>query len=216
MKMGFEEGKHFIWSLDFLSPRTSFVGRGLYERFDWDSMRNTTARTGNESGEFYRGRLQVLASLADFSNFDVVVDLGAANERIREFLPQHIRYIPVDYIKYSDDTYMCDLNSNFPDAVSANYELAKTLMVSSGNIAYITDWKQYLYNITNNSYCLLLSIGYALGKKPTFGAKKSHIFSHQIILEMQRLGFMLTDARDYRLVEECLKFEKEPLHTCDR
>ena len=205
--MGFVEGKHFIGPLDLLSS-CNLLGRRLYAKLDWDAPQNEAQRNRVETDEYFRGRLLILSSLADFSKFDTVVDLGAANERVREFLPQRIRYVPVDKLRYSADTFICDLNSDFPDAELVNYEPEKTLFISAGNINYISDWKQYLFRVAQNSSCLLLAKSYALGRLPNFIAKSSYTFAHQIIIEMQKLGFVLTAALDYRLIVECLKFER--------
>ena len=40
-----------------------------------------------------------------FEKVETVIDIGAANGRIKEFLPRHVQYIPVDYIPYSSETY---------------------------------------------------------------------------------------------------------------
>ena len=36
----------------------------------------------------------------------------------------------------------------------------------------------------------------------------SVVFNHQIILEMQKLGFTLTEAHDYHLKVDIMKFER--------
>ena len=43
----------------------------------------------------------MVARIIDFEKVETVIDIGAANGRIKEFLPRHVQYIPVDYIPYS-------------------------------------------------------------------------------------------------------------------
>jgi hypothetical protein len=214
-KMGFKEGEQFVWSLDFSNyaskNKESFggaTGGGIYDTFEWRSNKNPSIIHENSRDDFSQNRLLALSSLANWQKYETVLDLGAANERLREFLPDNVRYIPVDYIKYSNQTLFCDLNKEFPDSAMLHYSPRNTIMVSSGNLCYISDWKGHLANIAKNSAALLLSTGYALGRIPAFGAKKSFAFSFDIIIEMQKHNFQLTAACDYRLLQECLLFER--------
>lgn len=44
---------------------------------------------------------------------DIVCDLGAGAQQLRTFLPNNVRYVPVDCVKAHDDTWVADFNSDF-------------------------------------------------------------------------------------------------------
>jgi hypothetical protein len=207
MRMGFNEHFHFEWALD-VTKNPKYGGGGYYFPLNWKDKKNQLAISDNATDEFYNGRLMTLFSMIDLTTYQSVVDLGAGNERAREFLPVHISYYPVDYIQHTAQTILYDLNADFPDSLMLGYSSESTVIVSSGNISYISDWKTYLKQISENCCCLLLSMGYALGEFPLYGAKRSHLFSNEVIIEMSNFGFLLTGSLDFRLRQQCMRFEK--------
>lgn len=53
--------------------------------------------------------------MLEWNKYEKVIDLGAANERLRNFIPKEIKYIPVDYLKYTDSTLVMNINKyEFP------------------------------------------------------------------------------------------------------
>ena len=209
--MGFEEGKHFVWAIDFCGdekcPR-------LWKHTEWnDRVKNADALEASEKSEQVLSKMKVVSRLIDFDKFNTLVDLGAANERIRSFIPQKIRYIPVDYIPYSNDTVLCDLNKyEFPEAENFGYNPGKTCIISISNIPYCRDWHWYLNMIANNCECFIFS-------KQDFARmnreyRRTHwtyynaAFNHEYLLYMLKLNFVLTDAVDFRLTSEIYRFER--------
>jgi len=209
--MGFEEGKHFLWAIDFCGdskcPR-------LWKHIEWNDRENNAASLeAAEKSEQVLSCLKVVARMIDFDKFDTLIDVGAANERIRPFLPQGIRYIPVDYIRYSDDTVLCDINKDeFPNSKKLEYDPQKTCIISIGHIPYCRKWRLYLNDISKNCTCFIL------GKRDfarinrefrrTHWSYYNTAFNHEYVLYTIKLGFSLTDVVDFRLTNEIYKFEK--------
>lgn len=205
--MGFIEDKHFIWAIAFTGddkcPR-------LWRHTEWkDRAENGGNLKTIETGEYCLSRLEIAARLIDFSNYKTVIDIGAANERIRTFLPKGITYIPVDYISYSEETIICDINKyEFPSACNPQ----KTCVLSMENIQYCRDWHWYLEQIAKNCSCFILGhddfARISREYRKTHWSRYNALFDHQIICYMLKLGFELTDAVDFRLKTTCYKFEK--------
>lgn len=207
--MGFEENKHFMWAISFCGdekcPR-------LWKHIEWsDRAANAASLEVTEKSEEKLLALQLAARMIDFSKIDTLIDLGAANERVKVFLPENIRYIPVDYIRYSDQTILCDLNKyEFPP--TEGYDPNTTCIFSMSNIPYCRDWRWYLEMISKS--CKFLIFGKQDFARMTREYRKTHwtyyhaAFNHEYILHMLKLGFDLTDAIDFRLRQEIYKFEK--------
>lgn len=206
-EMGFIEDKHFIWAIAFTGdckcPR-------LWKHIEWnDRIHNSDNLINIETGEYSLSRLKMAAKLIDFNKYETIVDLGAANERFRSFLPAGIRYIPVDYIRYSKQTIICNINNyEFP---AINNPQA-TSILSMNNIQYCSDWHWYLKKVAENCNCFIW--GHDDFARISREYRKTHwnrynaLFDHEVICYMHILGFELTDAFDFRLKTTCYKFEK--------
>lgn len=95
LDMGFERDKDFVWGIAWSGNEEC---PKLWRHIEWrDREKNKASLNTIENAEEVRQRYFVTAKMIDFGKYDSVVELGAANERIREFLPTGINYIPVDY-----------------------------------------------------------------------------------------------------------------------
>lgn len=207
--MGFEEDKHFIWAISFCGdeqcPR-------LWKYIEWKDKRTNSLRLqATETGEYCLERLKTATRLVNFQTFKTVIDLGAANERLREFIPADIHYVPVDYIKYSDQTVLCNFNTyQFP--VVKNLIPEDTCIFAVGSIQCCQDWKWYLHSVTENCSCFIWGhddfARVSREYRKTQWTRNNALFDHEVIRYMLKLGFYMTDAVDFRLKTTIYKFEK--------
>lgn len=208
-EMGFENETHFQWGISFAGDE---VCPRLWHHIEWkDKEKNKDSLSEIENGEYALTRLQIVAKLIDYNRVSTIIDLCAANGRIKNFLPDTIKYVPVDYIKYSNETIVCDLNKyEFPESIAKPQE---TCMLLVEAIGYIHDWKWLLNKIASNcdSFICVHNDFARVSReyRRTHYNRNSAIFNHQIILEAQKAGFKLVEAYDYRLRTVILKFEKK-------
>lgn len=207
-EMGFEEEKHFQWGISFTGDE---VCPRLWHHIEWkDKKKNTKNLKSVECGEYALTRLKLVSGIIDFSQINTVIDLCAANGRIEEFLPSTIKYIPVDYIKYSDATRVCNLNAyEFPDIQSKAEETCILLVAAIG---YIHDWKWLIKRISEqcNTFVCVHNDFARINREYRRTSYNGNVvvFNHQIIMEAQKYGFKLVDAFDYRLRTVVMKFER--------
>lgn len=207
--MGFEEGKDFIWAIEFTGDKEC---QRLWYHIEWsDTVDNSDNIKIMETSEYNLNRIKVACRLIEWNKIHTLIDLGAANERIREFIPTNIKYIPVDYIKYSHHTVLCDFNKyEFP---TNPFDIKGTCVVSIGNIQYCKDWKWYLEKIVEACDCLILGhndfVRISREYRRTHWLRYNSLFDYEIIIYMLKLGFQLTDAVDFRLKTTLYKFEKK-------
>jgi hypothetical protein len=152
----------------------------------------------------------VAAKMIDFSKYNIICDFGAMNERVREFLPPHVNYIPCDYVKYSEYTVLFDLRKReFPQLPK---DTRKTVILSMGHIQYCDDWHWYLDKACESCDCFILSkqdfARITREYRKTSWNNAHCVFNHEYIVYMLRKGFMLTDACDVGLRREIFKFER--------
>jgi len=206
--MGFVRDKHYMWAIAFLGDKKC---KRLWKHTEWkDREHNNDNLKNTENGEYPLNRLKVAVSMIDWKQFDMVVDLGAANGRLRSLIPSHVQYIPVDYIKYTEDTVLCDINNyEFP---AREYAGSRTCVFSIANIQYCEDWRWYLREISNYCDCFVLEhmdiARIAREYRRTHWTRYNALFDHEIIRYMQSLGFLLTDSVDFRLKSTLYKFER--------
>lgn len=209
--MGFEEGVHYQWGIGFCGdekcPR-------LWRHTEWND-REKNARNFNfieENAEALQ-RLKMVSRLIDFDRCNTVVDICAANGRLREFLPEQVRYIPVDYIPYSEDTVLCDLTKQeFPDLGEATDAGGVCILLIAG-LQYAPDWKWLLKRIAESCTAFICAhndfVRANREYRRTSYNSNNAVFNHQIILEMQRLGFTMAEAYDFHLRTVIMKFERK-------
>ena len=208
--MGFEEDVHYKWAIGFCGvdrcPR-------LWKHTEWkDKSKNSSNLLAVETGDYAQNRLQMVARTIDFEKIETVIDICAANGRIKEFLPHHVRYIPVDYIPYSSETVICDLTKNEFPAVYSDPATTCILLVSA--LPYAPDWRWLLKEISESCDTFICThsdfVRMNREYRRTQFNNNNAVFNHQIILEMQKLGFMMVEAHDYHLRTVIMRFEKVP------
>ena len=207
--MGFEEDVHYKWAIGFCGddrcPR-------LWKHTEWnDRSKNEHNLHFIEEGEEAQQRLRAVSRLIDFTKSHTIVDICAANGRIKRFLPESIQYIPVDYQRYSDETVLCDLNRyEFPEVNLPS----ETCILLIASLQYAIDWKWLLKQIAANCSVFICAhhdfVRMNREYRRTQFNNNNAVFNHQIILEMQKLGFVMVEAYDYHLSTVIMKSEKVP------
>lgn len=206
--MGFEEDVHYKWAIGFCGdekcPR-------LWKHVEWkDAAENKAGLDLIEKSDEALNRLRMAARLVDFSNVCTVLDIGAANGRLKTLLPEDVRYIPADYIPYSKETVVCDLTKyEFPEL---ELDPASTCVFLIAIIQCAADWRWLLRKSakTGDTVVCVHNDFVRMNReyRRTRFAGNCVAFNHQIILEMQKLGFTLTEAHDYHLKDVIMKFER--------
>lgn len=206
--MGFEEDVHYKWAVGFCGDESC---PRLWKHTEWnDQEHNANNLQIIETGKYSFERLRFISRLIDFDQINTVVDICAANGRLKTFLPDNIRYIPVDYMPYSEETVLCDLRKNeFPDLA---LEPAHTCVLLIASLQYAPDWRWLLREIAGNCDTFICAhhdfVRMNREYRRTSFNNNNAVFNHQIILEMQKLGFVMTEAYDYHLRIVIMKFEK--------
>lgn len=113
-RMGFEKGKHFDWveRLPNHYPEKSLWITSKSEKWknDEQSWMELTKH------DFPTERAGHVSKMITWDNVESVLDLGAGTEPIRIFLPENIKYYPVDYKQITGNTMVYDFNKKqFPD-----------------------------------------------------------------------------------------------------
>lgn len=206
--MGFQEDVHYKWAIGFCGdegcPR-------LWKHVEWkDAAENKAGLDMIEKSDEALNRLRMAARLVDFSKIHAVLDICAANGKLKMVLPEEVLYIPVDYIPYSEETVLCDLTKyEFP---KLELDPVSTCVFLIASIQYAPDWRWLLQKIaeTCDTFICAHSGFVRINReyRRTHFTGNSAVFNHQIILEMQKLGFMLTEAHDYHLRVDIMKFER--------
>lgn len=209
--MGFEEDVHYKWAIGFCGDETC---PRLWKHVEWkDAAENKAGLNLIEKSDEALGRLRMSARLVDFSKVRTVLDIGAANGRLKPLLPEGVRYIPADYISYSEETVLCDLTRcEFPEL---GLDPASTCVFLIAVIQYASDWRWLLRKSaeTGDTVICVHNDFVRMNReyRRTHFTGNSAVFNHQIILEMQKLGFTLTEAHDYHLRVDIMKFERDRL-----
>ncbi len=206
--MGFVEDVHYKWAVGFCGdekcPR-------LWRHTEWnDRAQNKDNLHFIEESQEALDRLHFVSRLIDFDKTNTVVDICAVKGRIRAFLPEEIKYIPVDYIKYSDDTVLCDLTKHeFPTITSGGGVCI--LLIAA--LPYAPDWRWLLKRISESCDTFICAhhdfIRLNREYRRTHFTNNNAVFNHQIILEMQKYGFTMVEAYDYHLRVVVMKFERK-------
>ncbi len=205
--MGFLPDINYIWALGFNGDEKC---PKLWHHTEWNSSKNLSNRTSVEEGEYTKTRYEILSRMIDFNIYDTLVDLGSANERVKEFIPNNIKYVPVDYMKYSDDTIFCDFTKNeFPEILSKK---ETTCYIALGVVCCFKDWKWWLNEISKRANLfILVSTDLPRMNRDFRREHWSHnnaAFDHEFICYLLKCGYKLKETMDFRLKSTFYKFEK--------
>lgn len=206
-KMGFKKDVDYMWAFSF--PGDEKCGKLWYTK-EWRDEGNICNRKHTEEGTETIQKYEFVSQLLDESNKNIL-ELGAANCHLKKFLSEDVNYIPVDYIKYSEDHIVCDLNQHeFPDV---NVKKENLCILMLGMFQYITDWKWLLRKIADSCNTFICShndiVRVNREYRRTGLTWNNAIFNHDIIIEMGKLGFKLVEAYDFRFKIVIMKFVKE-------
>lgn len=206
--MGFEEDVHYKWAIGFCGDGTC---PRLWKHVEWkDAVENKAGLDMFRKSDEALNRLRMAARLVDFSKIHTALDICAANGEIKTFMPEGVRYIPMDYISYSEETVLCNLTKyEFPEL---KLDPASTCVFLIAAIQYAPDWRWLLRKIAETCDTFICAhndfVRMNREYRRTHFTGNSVVFNHQIILEMQKLGFTLTEAHDYHLKVDIMKFER--------
>jgi len=206
--MGFVKDVHFMWAIAFTGNEKC---KRLWKYKEWKD--NEISKQKAALDKFCLDRYKTAMRLIDIDNFTAIIDMGAYTERLKEFIPDTVKYIPVDYVKWTDQTILCDLNNyEFPvlEVTGNSYDPKSTCIISIGNIAYAKDWKWYLRSAFDCCSCLVIENNDFVRMNRQWRmenwTRNNAIFDHELILYAQKCGFILNDAIDFRLKHTLYKF----------
>lgn len=205
--MGFKENKNYMWAIAFNGDGEC---RRLWKHIEWsDKKENADNIDALERKEYFYERLRLVAKMIDFGKIECVVDLGAAKEALKNFIPENVNYIPVDYIQYTEKTNVMNFNEYEFPTIS---EKEKTCIVAIGILGYCADWKWFLDKMIENANCII--IGHDDFARVSREYRRTHwtrynaLFDHEIIRYMVSKEMRFIDSVDYRLRTTICKFEK--------
>lgn len=206
--IGLKKDENYVWAFSWGGDDK--CGR-LWHCNDWKSIENKENRMHTEVGQETIDKYKFVSHLLD-GEYTNVLELGAANAHLKQFLPERIKqYVPVDYVQYSDEHLVCDLNNHeFPEV---NNSTNDTCVVMLGMFQYICDWKWLLKKVAETCDTFICSNNDIVRVNREFRKTglswNTAVFNHEIIIEMGKLGFKLVEAYDFRLKIVIMKFERE-------
>lgn len=203
---GLVEGTNFRWAIEYVCDEN---GERLWHHTEWDSKENSANRHTIEEGGYAEERLAFISQDID-EECTTVIDLCAANGRMRKYLKDTVQYFPVDYIRYGEDTVVYDLNKDaFPNFKN---DPKKTTVLLIASIQFANDWKGLLKEIASVCDTFICANNEFISVNRDY--RREHfcwnrvVFNTDIVMEMQKLGFVLSDAYDYRLRVCVMKFRR--------
>lgn len=210
-ELGFKENKNYMWAIAFNGDNEC---ERLWRHIEWSDRENNIVNLKTvEEGEYSYVRLKMAASMLEWNKYEKVIDLGAANERLRNFIPKEIKYIPVDYLKYTDSTLVMNINKYEFPFLGAEEKQDKVCIMAIGIVQYCADWKWFLNAMTQTADCIIIGhddfARLAREYRRTQWGRFNALFDHQIIRYMQEQGFVLRDSMDFRLKTSLYKFERK-------
>lgn len=153
--------------------------------------------------ESWKGRIKVLASL--LKDEASILDLGCGMQWLKEFIPDHIEYYPVDFKKRTSDIIVCDFNKKqFPNIKS-------DVAFISGCLEYVNDTSWFISEISKSCSTALCSYS-SLEKFPDIKFRKTwmwvnHLTRDQVIDLFYSYGMELTAEGDFP-GQEIFRFDK--------
>lgn len=153
------------------------------EEIEWSDLDN------NADWELMRHRVQMFSEWIG-SDVKSIADYGAGKMHLEEYLPKEVKYFPIDYIRRSDKTILCDLNTgNFP-------ELNVDVTVCSAVLEFIHTAKELLQHICTHTNKLVIVSYVTLDRFPGIEGRRASAYvsdlTHEdIVRQMLKNGFLL-------------------------
>lgn len=130
-------------------------------------------------------RVGRLLSLVPLKNFQSLMDLGCGVQNAKKYIPQTMRYIPVDLHAHCPDTIICDFNQGqFPP-----HEVE--IILCSGVIEYIHDLNWFIHKITAHSQVVIGSYNFSEYFSDRQDIWVNHLTVSELIAKFDKNGFSL-------------------------
>lgn len=206
-ELGYQEGVDYEWALGWTGDEQ--CGPLWYVK-EWRDPKNTAGQQAALKGDFSRTKYKIVSKLIP-KECIMIADLGAASGMLEQYLNKNVTYLPVDYMKIRDDQIVCDLNKyEYPNICE---DKEKCCIVLCGIIQCVKDWKWLLKRSTEAADNVIISHNDIVRINRDFRREhltwKNAVFNHQIILEMQNLGFEMKEAYDCQLRVVIMRFERK-------
>ena len=138
--------------------------------------------------ELFRKRMVILSSFIDKDDKSII-DFGASAEYLRRVINKDVKYFPVDYVKRSERTILCDLNKgNFPD-------LKADVAFMAGFLEYMDDIDSVILKTSKSVRKIIVSY------KGAEKFKESLLETEQLISIFNKYDFVMTN-RDNSFPED--------------
>lgn len=205
-ELGYQEGVDYEWALGWTGDEQ--CGPLWYVK-EWNDSQNLAGQQAAISGAVSNVKYNVVSKMIP-EKCTTVIDLGAASGMLENYLNKNVTFIPVDYMKIRDDEVICDFNKyEFPDI---DEDKKNCCIVMCGIIQAVKDWKWLLRKSGESADTIIISHNDIVRVNRDFRREKSTwnnaVFNHQIILEMQKIGYKMVEAYDFQLRVVLMRFDK--------
>ena len=205
-ELGYQEGVDYEWALGWTGDEQ--CGPLWYVK-EWNDSQNLAGQQAAISGAVSNVKYNVVSKMIP-EKCTTVIDLGAASGMLENYLNKNVTFIPVDYMKIRDDEVICDFNKyEFPDI---DEDKKNCCIVMCGIIQAVKDWKWLLRKSGESADTIIISHNDIVRVNRDFRREKltwnNAVFNHQIILEMQKIGYKMVEAYDFQLRVVLMRFDK--------
>lgn len=205
-ELGYQEGADYEWALGWTGDEQCDP---LWYVKEWNDSQNSAGQQAAINGDFSRTKYKIVSKMIP-DECTLIADLGAASGMLEQYLKKNVTYLPVDYMKIRKDEIVCDLNKyEYPEICE---DKGKCCIVLCGIVQCIKDWKWLLKKSTEVADNVIVSHNDIVRINRDFRREhltwKNAVFNHQIILEMQKLGFEMREAYDCQLRVVIMRFER--------
>ena len=205
-ELGYQEGVDYEWALGWTGDEQ--CGPLWYVK-EWNDSQNLAGQQAAISGAVSNVKYNVVSKMIP-EKCTTVIDLGAASGMLENYLNKNVTFIPVDYMKIRDDEVICDFNKyEFPDI---DEDKKNCCIVMCGIIQAVKDWKWLLRKSGESADTIIISHNDIVRVNRDFRREKltwnNAVFNHQIILEMQKIGYKMVEAYEFQLRVVLMRFDK--------
>jgi hypothetical protein len=124
---------------------------------------------------------------------DIIWDFGAGNQILREMKPPGAHYVPIDCVAKTQDTVVCDFNSEFRLPPGR-----PTLVVMSGFLEYILDPDTFLTKLKVVSDTRIIFTWAYLPSNPD--SRRSHGWISPLVIDHADPAYFRNFFADIRLL----------------